>query len=333
MQEDSRTSISSIYRDSLQDLAKDFSIGVFLEKDQLVTKMWKEVVSSANQHPSQDFTLKKTNEQGESTIVESPRMREQKRMKDKHFFLVSKQDFLAARIFYTDCSCFPLLVELGPPGELRWSVWKIILLYDFKAQHTYEQMLEKQDQKHEYMIGKDTSRTLVTHKFFNAQFGQIQLHRLLKSIAILFPNLGYCQGMNFLGGFLLLVSGCDESLSFQAFSSLLINPKYLFYFIYCQDFKLLIMLSFYVKTLLIEMNPKLHHHFQEKEVDESFWLNKMLLSMFLSLFSIKESLRFWDYFIANGFIGLVELVLSILDMLTDKLLSSSFEEILYLFVG
>jgi hypothetical protein len=66
----------------------------------------------------------------------------------------------------------------------------------------------------------DIQRTLISHKFFqkactqSGGFGQFQLLRVLQGIITTYPNLGYCQGMNFIAGFMLMVSGCDENLTY-----------------------------------------------------------------------------------------------------------------------
>lgn len=40
------------------------------------------------------------------------------------------------------------------------------------------------------------------------------LSNILKTYAVVNPNLNYCQGMNYMAGFLYLALGCDESLAF-----------------------------------------------------------------------------------------------------------------------
>ena len=49
------------------------------------------------------------------------------------------------------------------------------------------------------------------------------LKNILQAYAVNNPEVGYCQSMNFVAGFLLLVSGMRENESFWVFASLLAN--------------------------------------------------------------------------------------------------------------
>jgi len=49
-------------------------------------------------------------------------------------------------------------------------------------------------------------RTFPTHPYFSAQLGagQLSLYNLLKAYSLLDPEVGYCQGLSFVAGVLLL---------------------------------------------------------------------------------------------------------------------------------
>jgi hypothetical protein len=49
------------------------------------------------------------------------------------------------------------------------------------------------------------------------------LKNILQAYAVYNPEVGYCQSMNFVAGFMLLVSGLREHESFWVFASLLAN--------------------------------------------------------------------------------------------------------------
>jgi hypothetical protein len=51
-----------------------------------------------------------------------------KLLKTKYKFLVTKQDCSILSLWLLDKKGFQFLISLGPPGELRWASWKIILL-------------------------------------------------------------------------------------------------------------------------------------------------------------------------------------------------------------
>mmetsp|Transcript_15655 Transcript_15655/g.2602 ORF Transcript_15655/g.2602 Transcript_15655/m.2602 type:complete len:102 (+) Transcript_15655:393-698(+) len=65
---------------------------------------------------------------------------------------------------------------------------------------------------------KDIDRTFPQRKYFQVEHcgdvGIQTLGRLLQKFASEHPDIGYCQGMNFIAGFLLLISGGSELQSF-----------------------------------------------------------------------------------------------------------------------
>lgn len=68
-------------------------------------------------------------------------------------------------------------------------------------------------------IYKDIGRTFHVDKLKTKE-GQDELGRVLTALAFIRPEIGYCQGMNFVAGALLSVLK-DEELSFWVFVSLL----------------------------------------------------------------------------------------------------------------
>jgi hypothetical protein len=61
-------------------------------------------------------------------------------------------------------------------------------------------------QEYEELIVKDLMRTAPDHLEFEQDFsfGQNRLYNVLKAYANLDPEIGYCQGMNFIAAMLLL---------------------------------------------------------------------------------------------------------------------------------
>jgi hypothetical protein len=78
-------------------------------------------------------------------------------------------------------------------------------------------------------IGRDIDRTFHVGKF-TTDDGQQELRRVLSAIAFIRPEIGYCQGMNFVAGALLYFIE-DEEVVFWIFLSLLddknLNSLYL----------------------------------------------------------------------------------------------------------
>jgi hypothetical protein len=68
-------------------------------------------------------------------------------------------------------------------------------------------------------ISRDVFRTFLEGKLTTKE-GQNELGRVLQTIAYIRPEIGYCQGMNFVAGALLYIME-DEELTFWTFLSML----------------------------------------------------------------------------------------------------------------
>ena len=87
--------------------------------------------------------------------------------------------------------------------------------------------------------------------------------------------------MNFIVGFILMVSGSREKESFWFFSALLSNQSYktepyhagLSGF-YCDKFPLLVQYINAFKIIFEEEFPDLYEHFEEENIPDLLWINK-----------------------------------------------------------
>ena len=72
-------------------------------------------------------------------------------------------------------------------------------------QQSYDS-LSKQLTAHQHAILIDLGRTFPNHSYFSGAFGpgQLSLFNLLKAYSLLDPEVGYCQGLSFIAGVLLL---------------------------------------------------------------------------------------------------------------------------------
>jgi hypothetical protein len=78
-------------------------------------------------------------------------------------------------------------------------------------------------------IEKDINRSFPYHPYFNvAEFGNIgqkALRNVLAAYSVQNPVVGYCQSMNFMVGFLLMVSGSREKETFWVFNAFVAEHK------------------------------------------------------------------------------------------------------------
>ncbi|CAD8110451.1 unnamed protein product [Paramecium primaurelia] len=215
---------------------------------------------------------------------------------------------------------FKELVLLGPPKQFRWLSW-MNLLTKCQPHVSYEKYLEYEPSDISNIIN-DINRTLVDSALFkHRSCGQEQLKRILCAISNALPTMGYCQGMNFICAVLLIVSGCDEHQVFQAFMQMLINEQHLLCFAFSDDMPLHSFLTNLIHQQIKKKFPKLNL----QNICDSFWLSKMILSLFTYVFKMEDCIRCWDYLMVRGMIrGIPELILAYIDATYNQL--SKFQE-------
>eukprot|EP00041_Stephanoeca_diplocostata_P006773 m.93582 g.93582 ORF g.93582 m.93582 type:complete len:334 (+) comp16532_c0_seq20:331-1332(+) len=114
----------------------------------------------------------------------------------------------------------------GIPTDLRPSVWMSISGAS-KRMHSspgvYQKLVDKGSPEFSQQILLDMHRTFPNNCHFRPDgcVRQQQLHRLLSAYATFNPGVGYCQGMNFVCGMLLLVLNGNEEETFWLFDAML----------------------------------------------------------------------------------------------------------------
>eukprot|EP01125_Pyxidicula_operculata_P016093 TRINITY_DN550_c0_g3_i1.p1 TRINITY_DN550_c0_g3~~TRINITY_DN550_c0_g3_i1.p1 ORF type:complete len:421 (-),score=69.69 TRINITY_DN550_c0_g3_i1:97-1359(-) len=97
-------------------------------------------------------------------------------------------------------------VRHGIPGPLRGDVWPILSgAKEMSVTGLYQNLLQQAPVPEvSERIRRDLPRTLPNHPFFQTDEGQLQLKNVLQAYSVKTPEIGYCQGMNFIVGILLL---------------------------------------------------------------------------------------------------------------------------------
>ena len=103
-------------------------------------------------------------------------------------------------------------VRKGPPKSYRWLSWIIISKLSIeRSEDSYLSIQQKTlDEKQEIQIKKDLNRTISEQSNYNLPELQDLLYRVLRAFAITDPTVGYCQGMNFIVSFMLILSDFNE---------------------------------------------------------------------------------------------------------------------------
>lgn len=183
--------------------------------------------------------------------------------------------------------------------------------------------------KYSSLISFDVPRTFPELNIFRNQDIQECLYRVLNATANHIPEVGYCQGMNFIAALLLMVSNFDQERTFYAF--ILILERYGLSGFYKDNFPLLGKYIQAFNTLFQTNIPKLWKHFQNEGIFDPVYLHQWFLTMFVSTLPLKTVVILWDYLLANGLHSLITIAIALLKIVESALLDQSMENIIQFF--
>ncbi|XP_043096034.1 TBC1 domain family member 1 isoform X5 [Puntigrus tetrazona] len=211
-------------------------------------------------------------------------------------------------------------VGQGVPHQHRGEIWKLLseqYLLRKEVPSTkppnndtpYKELLKQlTSQQHAILI--DLGRTFPTHPYFSAQLGagQLSLYNLLKAYSLLDPEVGYCQGLSFVAGVLLLHMSEED-----AFHML----KFLMYDMglrkqYRPDMIILQIQMYQLSRLLHDYHRELYTHLEQYEIGPSLYAAPWFLTAFASHFPLGFVARVFDMLFLQGSEVIFKVALSLL---------------------
>ncbi|XP_045143007.1 TBC1 domain family member 4 [Echinops telfairi] len=207
----------------------------------------------------------------------------------------------------------------GVPKCRRGEIWQFLAL-QYRLRHrlpskqqppdtSYKELL-KQLTTQQHAILVDLGRTFPTHPYFSAQLGagQLSLFNLLKAYSLLDKEVGYCQGISFVAGVLLLHMSEE-----QAFEML----KFLMYDLgfrkqYRPDMMSLQIQMYQLSRLLHDYHRDLYNHLEENEISPSLYAAPWFLTLFASQFPLGFVARVFDIICLQGTEVIFKVALSLL---------------------
>lgn len=177
------------------------------------------------------------------------------------------------------------------------------------------------EQLHSFkQIEKDLLRTLPTNACFTSQtsVGVPRLRRILQSLARLYPNIGYCQGMGTIAATLLLF--VEEEDAFWLMCSIIEDILPASYYSHTligvqADMKVLRQL---VQTYL----PEIEQQFKVHDIELSLICINWFLTIYSNVFEIKILLRIWDLFFYDGSTAIFQICLAMLQLNETKIIKA-----------
>ena len=223
-------------------------------------------------------------------------------------------------------------VSKGPPDSLRWISWSILMNIseDYNNDIVYTTYLnEELNENVDTQIKKDLNRTLnednqhneiITNEHNNTNkqnyIKEQALYNVLRALANIDPVLGYCQGINFIAGFLLKLSEYNETEVYYMLISLFsksFDTNYHIRGFFIESFPLLYCYLYIFDNILIKELPHLYNHIQYLDVPKMAWIGKWIQTLFTICLPFEMNIRVWDvllsldlYFIISFSISLIQ---------------------------
>ncbi|ORM40572.1 EVI5-like protein [Babesia sp. Xinjiang] len=215
----------------------------------------------------------------------------------------------------------------GIPQKYRWASWKVAVKFNqcFATLAPQYETFASQNNEYTSIIQIDVPRTFPELKIFDVE-AQQQLSRILLAYANYHPEVGYCQGMNFVAGMLLLVSGFNETESWVGFVGLM--KEFGLAEFYKPSFPLIQKYIRAFEALAAEMWPDLHQHFQREEISVAVFLNQWFLTMFVIILPLRTVVTLWDYILFNGLSSVLAVSLGLQYLLAPQMKQLNFEAIM-----
>ncbi|GIX65523.1 GTPase-activating protein, putative [Babesia caballi] len=244
----------------------------------------------------------------------------------------------------------------GIPQKFRWESWKVALKFERYAAMLASNYETVSSQPNEYAsiiqidVPRYASPSLAAlhgrpERFPNSKSSMLTRSSSFRAFcpqvayANYHPEVGYCQGMNFVAGMLLLVSGFNEVETYIGFVGLMkefgLAEFYLPSFPLIQKYiqgecacEVLCSPVAAFEALTEDMWPDLHRHFQSEEISVAVFLHQWFLTMFVVILPLRTVVALWDYMLYNGLSSVLAVALGLLYLLAPQMKQLKFEGIM-----
>ncbi|KAK8746622.1 hypothetical protein OTU49_017111 [Cherax quadricarinatus] len=228
-------------------------------------------------------------------------------------------------------------IKQGIPKSVRGEAWQL-MMQQYMAQNQklepqipgynlpYESMIKELTSQH-HAILIDLGRTFPTHPYYMQTLGpgQLALFNLLKAYSLLDKDVGYCQGLSFVGGVLLL--HVEEEAAYKLL-------KHMMYVMGCRrqyrpDLIGLQVQMYQLSRLLHDRLLNLYDHFESHEVTPQLFAAPWFLTLYASQFPLSFVCRVFDMVFKEGMEAVFRVALVLLKTHEEALMAcDSFEQIM-----
>jgi hypothetical protein len=166
----------------------------------------------------------------------------------------------------------------------------------------------------------DLDRTFPDHPQFSGPAEtKGKLCRILCIYVMYNPTVGYCQGMGYIAGVVLMYNK-DEEEAFWITAALFESDKYLSG-LYSKDLQRVKQYGRMFEKMLKDKRPNLHDHLSSMKIHPLIYLTRWFMCLYTTLPCWETVLFIWSQFMDKGVPVLFQSALSIMELLQSKMLA------------
>jgi hypothetical protein len=197
---------------------------------------------------------------------------------------------------------------LGETADLSWALDEALRL----------------DEELEHQLELDLPRTFPQIELFEDPSVMTTLRKALRGAALSCPEVGYVQGMNFLGAYLVLHCKSEHE-TLRLLVELLTNPRYDLRGVFEEGLPTLRKLAAALKAVLTEHSPRVSAHLDAQGFGELFFSFQWLSTLFAYSMPFDALEKVWDHFFAAGWPGFFQLAVVLINDREKELLQGDFD--------
>ncbi|XP_005107894.1 growth hormone-regulated TBC protein 1 [Aplysia californica] len=212
----------------------------------------------------------------------------------------------------------------GVPGDLRPEVWFQVSLASRRVAAEPDRFRTLKNMTTDPAVSEtimlDIHRTFPENVYFS-ELGDPNslrkpLQNVLEAVSLSNPHIGYCQGMNFVAGLLLLIVKSEEK-AFWLMDTLIqtVLPDY-----YAPDMIAVQAEQQLLGEIVRWKLPVLHAHLEGLGVQWSLVGMKWFICLFADVMPVETVLRIWDCLFLEGSKILLRVALTLITVNKDRLL-------------
>ncbi|CAM4771760.1 unnamed protein product [Rotaria magnacalcarata] len=221
------------------------------------------------------------------------------------------------------------LIRAGVPVHFRPLLWQCLTKVETSSAKLEYIQLIKMTSPCEKVIQRDITRTYPEHELFKEKHGRGQesLFNVIKAYSLYDREVGYCQGIGFIVGLLLMHMPEEE-----AFAVLVsIMQDYSMREMYKSDMYHLALRMYQLEYMIQEFLPELCRHFQAETMNISMYASSWFLTLLTTQLPLNIACRTMDLFLSEGMEMIFRISIALLEMHQDELMLLSMEDMLKYF--